>query len=57
MKLYKTKITKIGLVVEKILYRSNKPMDTKEYLYLTDDDLDDPAIKKNLLTVKGLFGH
>lgn len=57
MKLYKTRITKIGLVVEKIIYRSNKPMDTKEYLYLTDNDLDDPAIQKNLLTVKGLFGH
>lgn len=57
MKLYKTKITKIGLVIEKIIYRSNKPMDTKEYLYLTDNDLDDPAIKKNILTVKGLFGH
>ena len=56
MKLYKTKITKIGLVVEKIIYRSNKPMDTKEYLYLTDNDSDDPAIKKNILTVR-LFEH
>lgn len=57
MKLYKTKITRLGLVIDKIIYRSNKPQDTKEFLYLTDNDLNDPAITNKIVKFKDVLGH
>ena len=55
MKLYRTRITKFGLVIDKIIYRTNKPKDTIEYLYLTDSDLNDPAITNNIVKFKDVF--
>ena len=55
MKLYRTRITKLGLVIDKIIYRTNKPQDTIEYLYLTDSDLNDPAITNNIVKFKDVF--
>lgn len=57
MKLYRTKITKLGLVIDKIIYRSNKPQDTKEFLYLTDSDLNDPVITNKIVKFKDILGH
>lgn len=57
MKLYRTKITKFGLVIDKIIYRSNKPKDTIEYLYLTDNDLNDPVITNKIVKFKDILGH
>lgn len=55
MKLYRTRITKFGLIIDKIIYRTNKPQDTIDYLYLTDSDLDDPAITNNIVKFKDIF--
>lgn len=55
MKLYRTKITKLGLVIDKIIYRSNKPQDTKEFLYLTDSDLNDPVITNKIVKFKDVL--
>ena len=55
MKLYRTRITKFGLIIDKIIYRTNKPQDTIEYLYLTDSDLNDPAITNNIVKFKDVF--
>ena len=55
MKLYRTRITKFGLIIDKIIYRTNKPKDTIEYLYLTDSDLNDPAITNNIVKFKDVF--
>ena len=55
MKLYRTRITKLGLIIDKIIYRTNKPQDTIEYLYLTDSDLNDPAITNNIVKFKDVF--
>ena len=55
MKLYRTRITKFGLVIDKIIYRTNKPQDTIDYLYLTDSDLNDPAITNNIVKFKDVF--
>ena len=55
MKLYRTRITKFGLIIDKIIYRTNKPQDTIAYLYLTDSDLNDPAITNNIVKFKDVF--
>ena len=55
MKLYRTRITKFGLIIDKIIYRTNKPQDTIEYLYLTDNDLNDPAITNNIVKFKDVL--
>ena len=55
MKLYRTKITKFGLVIDKIIYRSNKPQDTIEFLYLTDNDLNDPVITNKIVKFKDIL--
>ena len=57
MKLYRTRITKFGLIIDKIIYRTNKPQDTIEYLYLTDNDLNDPAITNNIVKFKDVFQY
>ena len=55
MKLYRTRITKFVVIIDKIIYRTNKPQDTIEYLYLTDSDLNDPAITNNIVKFKDVF--
>ena len=55
MKLYRTRITKLGLVIDKIIYRTNKPQDTIEYLYLTDSDLKKKKKTNNIVKFKDVF--